>query len=345
MSRWFYDPKSVSWPHINRANRCNYGRMGTNRRMIRSLPMGDQPVVELALAGPVVADTFGGRIHVEWDDSAPVTPLGQMPFFIEFIKQGGLFGGLVADCPLHYASPNAPRKRDVLGTTFLSVLAGHWRYAHMTTVRCDSVNPPPLGMMQVVSEDAVRRGLDKIDERGRRELAAGTSRLHDATAFERAVGSRRRYHGEAALRTSGRRRGELQSSQAGTTVAQLSLLHDGQPAAGAGGGGGARQRAHLQALLAAPVEVLGWFGTGTAAMVDPRRCRFRQRAGDAGSRTARPELPFQAASDEEREARDRTGDEGAGLAGCRPRMARQGRPVAPYGMEPAPSHRDPAAAR
>jgi hypothetical protein len=126
--------------------------------------MGDQPVVEQVSAGPVVADTFGGRIHVEWDNSAPVTPLGQMPFFIEFVKQGGLFDGLVADCPLHYTSPNAPGKRDVLGTTFLSVLAGHWRYAHMTTVRCDPVNPPLLGMTQVVSEDAVRRGLDKIDE-------------------------------------------------------------------------------------------------------------------------------------------------------------------------------------
>jgi hypothetical protein len=70
-----------------------------------------------------------------------VTPLGQMPFFIEFVKQGGLFDGLVADCQLHYTSPNAPRKRDVLGTTFLSVLAGHWRYANITTVRCDPVNP------------------------------------------------------------------------------------------------------------------------------------------------------------------------------------------------------------
>jgi hypothetical protein len=29
-------------------------------------------------AGPVVADTFAGRIHVEWDNSAPVTPFGQM---------------------------------------------------------------------------------------------------------------------------------------------------------------------------------------------------------------------------------------------------------------------------
>jgi hypothetical protein len=113
---------------------------------------------------PVVADTFAGRIHVEWDNSAPVTPFGQMPFFIEFVKQGGLFDGLVADCPLYFTSPNAPQKRDVIGTIFLSVLAGHWRYAHMTTVRCDTVNPPLLGMRGVVSEDAVRRGLDKIEE-------------------------------------------------------------------------------------------------------------------------------------------------------------------------------------
>src|SRR5258707_13962641 len=71
---------------------------------------------------------------------------------------------VVADCPLHYTSPNAPNKRDVLGTVMLSVLAGHWRYAHMTTLRCDPVNPPLLGMTQVVSEDAVRRALDKIDD-------------------------------------------------------------------------------------------------------------------------------------------------------------------------------------
>ncbi len=126
--------------------------------------MGEQPVVERVSAGPVVADTFAGRIHVEWDSGALVTPLGQLPFFIEYLKQGGLFDGFVADCPLHYTSPNAPTKRDVLGTVLLSVLAGHWRYAHMTTLRCDPVNPPLLGMAQVVSEDAVRRGFDKIEE-------------------------------------------------------------------------------------------------------------------------------------------------------------------------------------
>src|SRR6516162_1757286 len=82
--------------------------MGTNRGDLPALPMGEQPVVESRSAGPVVADTFSGRIHVEWDGTATVTPLGQLPFFIEYLKQGSLFDGWVADCPLHYTSPNAP---------------------------------------------------------------------------------------------------------------------------------------------------------------------------------------------------------------------------------------------
>jgi len=93
-----------------------------------------------------------------------VTPFGQLPFFIEYLKQGGLFDGWVADCPLSLSSPNAPRKRDLLGTVLLSVLAGHRRYAHITALRGDPVNPPLLGMRKVLSEDAVRRNLGKIDE-------------------------------------------------------------------------------------------------------------------------------------------------------------------------------------
>src|SRR6476659_8201557 len=124
-------------------------------------PAGEQSEIEEWSA---IADTFGGRVHVEWDAGEPVTPLGQLPFFIEYLKQGGLFDGWVADCPLSFTSPNAPRKRDVLGTLLLSVLAGHQRYAHITALRCDPVNPPLLGMRKVVSEDAVRRGLAKIDE-------------------------------------------------------------------------------------------------------------------------------------------------------------------------------------
>jgi hypothetical protein len=112
----------------------------------------------------LAVDTFGGRVHVEWDPQSSVTPLGQLPFFIEFLKLGNLLEPWVEDCPLFLTSPNAPSKRDVLGTLLLSVLAGHKRYAHVTTIRCDNVNPSLLGMNQIVSEDSLRRALLKIAE-------------------------------------------------------------------------------------------------------------------------------------------------------------------------------------
>jgi Transposase DDE domain group 1 len=144
--------------------------MKATRALIAVHPAGEQPLVEMSKAPAVIADTFAGPVHVEWErgDRAEVTPLGQLPFFIEYLKQGGLFDGWVAGCPLSLTSPNAPSKRDILGTVLLSVLAGHHRYAHITTLRCDPVNPRLLGMTKVVSEDAVRRGLGKIeDEAGR----------------------------------------------------------------------------------------------------------------------------------------------------------------------------------
>ena len=89
----------------------------------------------------LAVETFGGRVHVEWDPQAAVTPLGQLPFFIEFLKLGNLFDPWVNQCPLQLNSPNAPANRDVLGTLLLSVLAGHTRYAHITALRGDGVNP------------------------------------------------------------------------------------------------------------------------------------------------------------------------------------------------------------
>jgi len=127
-------------------------------------PAGEQPTVELAEDEPVAAETFAGRVHLEWEPAAPVTTMGQLAFFIEYLKQSGLFDGWVAGCPLRLTSPNAPGKREVLGTVLLSVLAGHWRYAHITALRADAVNAPLLGMKKVVSEDSVRRALGKIDE-------------------------------------------------------------------------------------------------------------------------------------------------------------------------------------
>ncbi len=110
--------------------------MGTETTSLVVHPEGEQPEAE---AWSAVADTYAGRVHVEWDATAPVTPFGQLPFFIEYLKQGGLFDGWVADCPLSLSSPNAPRKRDLLGTVLLSVLAGHRRYAHITALRCVAI--------------------------------------------------------------------------------------------------------------------------------------------------------------------------------------------------------------
>ena len=115
-----------------------------------------------ALARPdqsVTLDTFGGRVHVEWDPAAAVTPLGQLPFFIEFLKVSGLFEAWVADCPLTYHSNNASDKRAVL-----SILAGHRRYAHITGIRHDGIQPELLGVTQLVSEDAARRALKRLEE-------------------------------------------------------------------------------------------------------------------------------------------------------------------------------------
>lgn len=127
--------------------------------------MGEAP--DKAVAGQnraIALDTFGGRIHVEWDPAAAVTPLGQLPFFIEFLKVSGLFETWVADCPLTYHSNHASEKRAVLATLLLSILAGHYRYAHITAIRHDGIHPELLGVARLVSEDAARRALARIDE-------------------------------------------------------------------------------------------------------------------------------------------------------------------------------------
>jgi hypothetical protein len=50
-----------------------------------------------------------------------------------------------------------------LGTITLSVLAGQFRYAHITGLRADTVNPVGLGMSKVCSEDSVRRAFAGAD--------------------------------------------------------------------------------------------------------------------------------------------------------------------------------------
>ena len=176
--------------------------------------------------GGVDLDSFFGPVRVEWDHEAALTPLGQLPFFIDFLKTSGLFDALVADCPLRYGSPNAPKKRDVVGTAMLAMLAGHKRYAHIAALRCDAVLPELLGMSKIVSEDAVRRAFKAIEEKEgatwlRRHLAFCAEPLL-AEPWILDVDTT-----QAALWPSGRSGLGLQPQEARTSEPLLSHLLDG----------------------------------------------------------------------------------------------------------------------
>lgn len=100
----------------------------------------------------MAVDTPGGRIHVQWDHTASASPNAQLTFFAEFLATTGLYESRVDNSPLHYTSPNAPGKRDVLGTWSLSILAGHKRYAHITGLRGDALRRALARMSQEQSQ-------------------------------------------------------------------------------------------------------------------------------------------------------------------------------------------------
>lgn len=116
------------------------------------------------LPGVVDVETYAGKLQIEWDPDAAVTPIGQLPFFIQFLKLGGRFDPWGDDCPLSYQGNNAAEKTDILGSLFLSILSGHKRYAYITNLMNDRVNSKLLCMNKVVSDDSARRALHKIEE-------------------------------------------------------------------------------------------------------------------------------------------------------------------------------------
>ena len=135
-----------------------------------------------AIEEPVALDSFAGRIEVQWAPDEAVTALGQLPFFIDLLKQSDLFEPFVAEAPLRYVSPNAPQVRDVLGTLLLAVTNGATRYSHVNAVRHDGVNPGLLDMRRVCSDDAVLRAIGRMPKEDaekwlRRHLSQGVRPL------------------------------------------------------------------------------------------------------------------------------------------------------------------------
>ena len=156
-------------------------RMTDEKALQKAHPVGERREGgnDLPVEAPSL-DTFAGKVQIRWVPDGAVSTLGLLPFFTEFLKTSGLFETFVADCPLEYASSNAPHKRDVLGTILLSVLAGHNRYAHISAIRNDGVNPELLGMRKVVSEDSARRALKGLDEK----LAGAWLKKHLRVSYE-----------------------------------------------------------------------------------------------------------------------------------------------------------------
>lgn len=115
-------------------------------------------------SGSWPVDTPGGRFRAEWDDQSPVTREGSLVFFFQFLEAGGRWEHFLKNCPLTYTGNRGSGANNVMGTVLLSVLNGHWRYAHINAVRGDGVNPGLLGMSGTVSEDVVRLAMYRIDE-------------------------------------------------------------------------------------------------------------------------------------------------------------------------------------
>jgi len=127
-------------------------------------PQGESVKPPAMASGSWPVDAPGGRFHAEWDQSSPVTREGSLLFFFQFLEAGGRWEHFLKDCPLTYTGNRGSGAKNVMGTVLLSVLSGHWRYAHINGVRGDGVNPGLLGMDAAVSEDAVRLAMYRIPE-------------------------------------------------------------------------------------------------------------------------------------------------------------------------------------
>ena len=69
---------------------------------------------------------------------------------------------MASNVPAEVQQPERAGLVDVLGTWMLSILDGHWRYAHVGALRGDGVATHILGMSKVIGDDSLRRALGAI---------------------------------------------------------------------------------------------------------------------------------------------------------------------------------------
>lgn len=98
-------------------------------------PEGEAGKAGFVSLGVWPVDTPGGRFFAEWDAEAPVTREGPLLFFFQFLKAGGRWEQFLERCPLRYGGNRGSGAPNVMGTVLMSILNGHWRYAHINAVR------------------------------------------------------------------------------------------------------------------------------------------------------------------------------------------------------------------
>ena len=108
--------------------------------------------------------TPSGVVYSEKDTGSPITMHGYLPHFVQYLHESGQLDDFIKNCPLTYTSNNAPKVKDVLGTTILSILSGHTRYCHAASLYGDTIAAEMLGIDKIVSHDSATRGLDKMHE-------------------------------------------------------------------------------------------------------------------------------------------------------------------------------------
>ena len=189
----------------------------------------------------------------------------------DFVKTAGLFDAFVADCPLRYVSPNEPKRRDVLGTAMLSMLAGH----HARAYRGAALRRRAARASGDEEDRQRGRGPARLqgDRRaGRSRLAAPTPAIFRGAA---AAGPGFSMSIRRSSRSTVVRKGPsgLQSQEAGASKPLLSPIFDGFSASRSRCKRQSRRRAYVQTQRAEPVGV----GGSSAARPGPAHLR-----GDRG---------------------------------------------------------------
>jgi hypothetical protein len=243
----------------------------------------------------VAVRALGRRFHVEWDPLAPVTPLGQLVFFCQSLATSGLYSKRVATCPRRYRSPNAPSVREVLGISVLAILSGAFRYAHVTALRGDQVNPPGLGMEKVVSEDSLRLAFQDEDSAALAQWQTQALLVTYAPALEQPWIGRLGCDNQAHLRASGRSGSAVTIRTSPDALAMLITPFFCAPCArpwmGSATGKATRGAAWSGQILAA----LGSADPIATSVADLWRRQSRQRTGHEPVRSKVAELPLPAA--------------------------------------------------